>query len=139
MVPVAQLAERRVVVPDVAGSNPVRHPTLEPVRLQTVRALPYTQPVRLQTVRARLYTEPVRVQTVRARLYAQPGRSADRSARVHLGRDRPGGVDVGAGRRHEDRAPVVLELPDALLDVGEGAVGEPLLRLAEVAARVPAA
>src|SRR4029453_7617126 len=42
------------------------------------------------------------------------------------------------GQRYEHRAAVVAQLPDALLDIRERAVGQALLRLGEVAPRIPA-
>jgi len=49
--------------------------------------------------------------------------------RFEGGRYGAGGVDVGAGLRHEQRAAVVLQLPDALQNVGQGPVLQPLGRL----------
>src|SRR4051812_8080504 len=66
-----------------------------------------------------------------------PARSGD--GRLKLGGDRLGGLHVRARERHEDRTPVVLQLSDALPDVGERAVGEALRRLAEIHPRIPPA
>ena len=48
-------------------------------------------------------------------------------------------VGVGAGLRDEGGGAVVAQLVDRLTDVGEGAVCETFLRLAEVDPRIPAA
>src|SRR5690606_39313975 len=55
------------------------------------------------------------------------------------GGDGLGGFRAGAGRGDEEGAAVVLQLADGLHDVGEGAVGEALLRLGVEDAGVPAA
>src|ERR1700735_474303 len=66
---------------------------------------------------------------------ARPGAGA---GRAEPGGDRPGRGRVGAGLRHEHGLPVVLELPDALPDVGQRAMAAVLLRAGEVGPRVPA-
>src|ERR1700683_2697721 len=54
------------------------------------------------------------------------------------GCDRPRGGGIRPRLRHEDRLPVVLQLPDALPDVGERPVPAVLLRAREVDPGVPA-
>src|SRR5437667_7714419 len=65
-------------------------------------------------------------------------RSEDRVLGGDLGGRSLRGVDIQSGYGDEHRTPVELQLPDALLDVGQGPVRETLGRLTIIRARVPA-
>src|SRR5690242_15435238 len=68
---------------------------------------------------------------------ARPATGSARPSDLQVRGDGLRRVHVRTGLRHEDRTAVVLQLADALPDVRERAVRQPLRRLSEVDPRIP--